>query len=86
MNTRADGIDSKWLTRSVSIDQAIRENVYEGVPFGNAKDDWERLKAKMHEGDELWYFEPPSKTMIQLWGLALVREQEVVSTVILAVG
>lgn len=85
MNTREDGIDSKWLTRSVSTEQAIRENMYDGVPFGNANEDWERLKAKMHEGDELWYFEPPSKTVMQFWGLALVRGHEVVSTVILAV-
>jgi len=85
MNTREDGIDSKWLTRSVSIKQAISENMYEGIPFGHANDDWERLKAKIQEGDELWYFEPPSKTTMQLWGLGLVRGREVVSTVILAV-
>jgi hypothetical protein len=85
MNTREDGIDSKWLTRSVSIEQAISENMYEGVPFGHANDDWERLNAKMQEGDQLWYFEPPSKTTMQLSGLALVRMDEVVSTVILGV-
>lgn len=85
MNTREHGIDSKWLTRRVSREDAIRENMYAGVPFGHANDDWARLLSKMRADDELWYFEPPTQTSMQLWGLALVRGDEVVSTVITAV-
>jgi len=85
MNTREHGIDATWLSRRVSMEQAISENMHVGLPFGHANDDWERLKVKMQEGDELWYFEPPSKNTLQLWGLALVRRNEVVGTVILEV-
>ena len=47
--------------------------------------DWERLVAKMREGDELWTFEPP-RGEIELWGVALVRKGVVVSTLLEAVG
>lgn len=49
------------------------------------KADWERLLRKMRNGDELWFFEPP-KGAISLWGVALVRNGEVISTLIEAVG
>ena len=49
------------------------------------KADWERLLAKRQSGDELWLFEPP-KGEIQLWGIALVRNGQVISTLIEAVS
>jgi hypothetical protein len=78
-------IPLSWLTKCTTYEQAVRDNLHNSRPFGNASDDWERLKSKMQPGDELWYFEPPDKTVIQLWGLALVRRDRVVSTVITAV-
>ncbi len=77
-------LDKSYLTRKATLDQAVRENTHDGVPFGHANDDWQRLVAKMRSGDELWYFEPPSRDVMQLWGVALVRDGQVISTVITA--
>ncbi len=85
MTTREHGIDSEWLTRRVSLGEAIRENMHGGIPFGHANEDWQRLLGKMEPGDELSYFEPPTEDSMRLWGLALVRGEEVISTVIIAV-
>ena len=74
-----------YLTERTSYEQAVADNMHDGKPFGHANDDWERLRAKMQPGDELWYFAPPSSKVMQLWGLALVRSGQVVSTVITAV-
>ena len=74
-----------YLTRRTTVERAAAENTHDGKPFGHAQDDWERLLAKRREGDELWYFAPPDPSAIQLWGVALVRGDKVVSTVITAV-
>jgi len=79
-------LESSYLTKKTTLDEVLRENTYDGVAFGYANDDWERLLAKMQPGDELWCFEPPSKHVIQMWGVALVRMGNVVSTVITSVG
>ena len=78
-------IPHEYLTERTTNEQAISDNMYEGRPFGYANDDWERLKAKMQPGDELWYFAPPNDQVMRLWGLALVRQRRVISTVIDAV-
>jgi hypothetical protein len=75
-------LDSNWLTTKTTYDDAVQDNTVEGREFGHANEDWERLKAKMQAGDEFWYFAPPSPQVIQLWGLALVRQGSVISTVI----
>ena len=77
-------LDPSYLTRRTTYEDAVRDNMFEGREFGHCNDDWERLKAKMRPGDEFWYFEPPSKKVWQLWGLALVRDGRVISTVITA--
>ena len=46
--------------------------------------DWDRLLSKRQAGDELWLFEPP-KDAIRLWGVALVRDNRTISTLIEAV-
>lgn len=74
-----------YLTRPTTYDEVVANEMHQGMVFGHANDDWERLKAKMQPGDELWYFEPPSQCDMQFWGLALVRAGRVVSTVITAV-
>jgi hypothetical protein len=78
-------IPLEYLTERTTYERAVSENLHDGRPFGHAHDDWERLKAKMQQGDELWYFAPPSQSVMQLWGLALVRRGQVVSTVLTAV-
>ena len=78
-------IPLEYLTERTTCEQAVAENLHDGRPFGHANDDWERLKAKMQPGDELWYFAPPSRSVMQFWGLALVRGGQVVSTVITTV-
>jgi hypothetical protein len=74
-----------YLTERTTYEAAVAENMHDGRPFGHANDDWERLKAKMQPGDELWYFAPPNRSVMQFWGLALVRDRKVVSTVITGV-
>lgn len=78
-------IPVEYLTERTTCEQAISDNMLDGRPFGHAHDDWERLKDKMQPGDELWYFAPPNRQVMQFWGLALVRGDQVVSTVITAV-
>jgi hypothetical protein len=78
-------IPLEYLTKRTTCEQAVADNIYNGRPFGGANDDWERLKAKIQPGDEFWYFAPPSKKVMQFWGLALVRNGRVVSTVITGV-
>jgi hypothetical protein len=46
--------------------------------------DWQRLLEKRRDGDELWTFEPPPGA-IRIWGVALVRNGRVLSTLIEAV-
>lgn len=78
-------LDPPHLTQRTTYEDAVRDNMFEGREFGHCNEDWERLKAKMVDGDEFWYFEPPSRTSLQHWGLALLRRGRVVSTVITAV-
>lgn len=74
-----------YLTKPTTFERAAAENVHDGRPFGHAEDDWRRLLAKQRDGDELWNFAPPSREVIQLWGVALVRGGRVISTAITAV-
>lgn len=78
-------IPIEYLTEKTTYERAVAENLHDGLPFGRANDDWERLKARIWPGDELWYFAPPSGSAMQPWGLALVCGGKVVSTVITAV-
>lgn len=77
-------VDPSYLSRRTTYEDAVRDNLQDGVEFGGCNDDWERLKAKIEPGDEFWYFEPPSPKGWQIWGLALVRDGRVVSTVLTA--
>jgi hypothetical protein len=75
----------EYLTKRTTFEQAVADNLLDGIPFGHCNDDWERLKAKMQPGDEFWYFAPPNKKVMQFWGLALIRNGQVISTVVTAV-
>jgi hypothetical protein len=52
---------------------------------GEFKADWDRLMAKRRAGDELWVIEPP-KGALEIWGIALVRKGQIISTLFEAVG
>ena len=58
----------EYLTERVTEEQVIAENLHDGRPFGHVHDDWERLKARMQPGDELWNFAPPSRNVMQFMG------------------
>lgn len=73
-----------YLTVQTTLEDAIADNLHDGTAFGHSNDDWQRLLAQRKPGDELWYFEPPNKHCLQLWGLALVRNRRIISTVITA--
>jgi len=85
LHLRTMKIPTNYLTEQTTFERARSDNMCGERAFGHANDDWERLVAKMEEGDELWYFEPPDEQVFQLWGLALVRSGRVISTVITAV-
>ena len=74
-----------FLTNRTTFEQAAADNMHDGRPFGHAEDDWQRLLVERREGDELWNFAPPGPEAIKVWGLALVRDGRVVSTVVTAV-
>ena len=75
-----------YLTEPTTFERAASEHAHNGRPFGHVEDDWKMLLASRREGDELWDFAPPSREVIQLWGVALVRAGRVISTVITAVN
>lgn len=74
-----------YLTEPTTFERAAAENAYDGRPFGHAEDDWQRLLAKRRDGDELWNFAPPNREVIQVCGVALLRDGPVISTVITAI-
>lgn len=43
-------------SKRVTLDQAERENLIEGVPFGCRNERWKEFISQMIDGDELWYF------------------------------
>lgn len=83
-------IDHSYLTN-----ETTRKEVENRIDFANApedfRQDWERLLDKMLPGDRLWNFEPPPAAMrgvselYRFWGVALMRNGRVVSTLIEAV-
>ncbi len=80
-------LDAAYLTTQTS-----REEVESRIDFASAPtefgSDWERLLAKMQPGDEFWCFEPPEdkphliEKYYRVWGVALVREGKVISTLL----
>ena len=78
------GITKEYLTERVTLDEVLAEYDFESC-HPEFKADWERLLAKQLETDELWRFAPPPEH-VEVWGIALVRNGEVVSTLVEAVG
>lgn len=73
-----------YLTERVTMEDVIAEHDFE-ASHPDFRADWERLLSKRTEGDELWRFAPPPG-QIEVWGIALVRRGEVVSTLVESVG
>jgi hypothetical protein len=74
-----DRIPKSWLQEKISLQQAEADNTRaEGdVPFGGQNDRWERLKASLQSGDEIWVFCSPSESWQHCAGrsgVAVVRE------------
>ena len=85
-----------WLLRKTSIEEA--EAAHPGFaderahrwpelarPFGLASRRWEKLKARMQAGDELWTFRSPEASWRNLAGsagVALVRDGVVIDEVV----
>lgn len=73
-----------WLTTRLTIDEAEAANAVQHehlgpdpVPFGFQNEAWERMKADLRPGDELWEFcSPPDswKNLCGRKGIAIVRD------------
>jgi hypothetical protein len=79
-------IPREWLGSAVSVEWAEEDNTREdGVPFGYLNGEWERLKAMMLPGDELWGFCSPPDSWQHLAGragYALIRNGEVIDCIV----
>jgi hypothetical protein len=85
-----------WLQERISIEEAERRftpmlddrtNHLPELrkPFGFVNGRWEKLKARVQTGDEIWTFRSPPETWEDLAGkagVALVRENKVIDAVV----
>jgi hypothetical protein len=76
------------LTRQLSVPQAeaafaIRLEGYgpDPIPFGFLCPEWERLKAKMRPGDELWEFEGYWPRGDHIRGVKLMRHGKMIDAI-----
>jgi hypothetical protein len=77
-------LPSSYLQEMVSLEDVVREHDFESC-HPDFRADWERLLRKREPGDELWRFGPP-RGGIDVCGIALVRDGEVISTLVESVG
>ena len=79
-------LDRRYLTKRTTVDEIKRRINFKTAP-PEFQDDWDRLLKKIQPGDELWEFAPPNDPLAyQVWGIALVRHGEMISTLIEAVS
>lgn len=76
-------LDASYLKQRIALEAVEAQYDFRNSP-SDFREDWERLLAKRQDGDELWTFEPPPRSM-RFWGIALVRNGRVISTLIEAV-
>ncbi len=76
-------LDSSYLRTQTSRSEVELRIDFLSAP-SRFREDWERLLSKMKRGDELWNFSPPDDrpATFQLWGVALARNGEVISTLL----
>jgi hypothetical protein len=73
-------LPSTYLTERVTLEMVLAEHDFPSCP-PEFRADWERLLSKRKAGDELWRF-VPAPGHIQITGIALVRDGEVISTLV----
>jgi hypothetical protein len=82
-----DVIPKDWLRDKLSLEQAEADNTPAGggVPFNKQNDRWERLKASLQAGDQVWAFSSSHKSWENLAGragVAVVRNGRVVDCIV----
>ena len=73
-----------YLSDRVTLEEVLAEHDFQ-ASASDFRADWERLLSKRIAGDELWRFAPPPG-QIEVTGIALVREGEVISTLVESVA
>jgi hypothetical protein len=87
-----DVIPKGWLKQKTTIEQAEQAHLVtdkrlgpKPVPFGFINANWEKFKAGIRPGDELWEFASPDKTWEHLAGragLCIVRQGRIIDAII----
>jgi hypothetical protein len=89
-----------WLQERISIEEAERrftpmpddrtnQEPELRKPFGFLNARWEKLKARMQTGDEIWTFRSPPEAWQDLAGgagVALMRESKVIDALVTAMN
>ena len=84
------------LTRKLTVEEAEARNLVTDeslgqapVPFGFCNDQWRDLLGQMQPGDEIWEFDSSRESWEHLCGrsgIALVRDGEIVASVVLVMN
>jgi hypothetical protein len=87
-----DVIPREWLKKKTTVEKAEQAHLVTNgrlgpkpVPFGFINARWEKLKAAMRPGDELWEFESSRESWEELAGragLCIVREGRIIDAII----
>jgi hypothetical protein len=77
-------LPTAYLTERVTLQDVLAEHNFRTC-HPDFRADWERLLSKRAASDELWRFAPPPGH-IEVTGIALVRDGEVVSTLVESVA
>lgn len=78
-------IPSEWLTQRVENRPVAQHRDLPPMPALRIRREWEKLRAQLEEGDELWAFANPSNTWKKLGkhtGYAIVRNGKIIQTTI----
>ena len=86
-------IERDWLVKRVTIAEAEREHMVNGIPFGYINNQWTSLKAQMKPGDELWLYQrkyppsPPSAIAVGAEiGYVVIRDCRVTGSIVTLVS
>lgn len=87
-----DVIPKGWLKEKTTIEKAEQNHLVtdrrlgpKPVPFGFINARWEKFKAEIRNGDELWVFESPGESWEKLagrTGFCIVREGRIIDAII----
>lgn len=89
----SESVRTSWLYRRVSVEEAERihtdPSTHGGRALGPAHDAWEKMKASMKGGDELWIYDSRahiSPGACANYGLCVVRGGKAVVQLLLRIG